>query len=425
MSLPGAVEPRSEELALLRRDPLLWEQELDVRPGVAEDLERALGKRSGETFWRSRHDHLYCVELADLGRGRPGMARVFGWWDRYEPRPPEHEIDADLVDFCLWVAEAARDMEPEDVRKVFQFAGVPPGWPEGSVLRTPDERFADLPDFPWEPRYVTIEGLRMAWVEAGDPEAEECFLLLHGEPTWSFLYRRMIPALARAGRVVAPDLVGFGRSDKPAMPHAYTYRSHARWLRRFVEALDLRGVTQVSQDWGGLLGMRLLARQPERHRRLVVMNTGFPDGTAAPSEAFLAWRRFSQRTAELDVARLLRGSLRRRELTDAEAAAYAAPFPSRRHQTAARVFPRLVPIHPEHPGALENREAREILAGLDLPVLPVWSDQDPVTGPWEEPVRSLFRHVEDTVRIAGAGHFIQEDAGEEVAAAILDWIGRP
>lgn len=161
------IEPDREELSLLRSDPLLWEQELDVRPDVASDLERAVGRRAGEVFWRSPHDHLYSLELADLGRGRPSMAKVNGWWDRFEPRPPEHEIDADLAEFSLWVASCTSSIAPADVYRVFQFASTPGGWPAGSVLRTADERFTSLPGYGWEPRQVEIEGLRMAYVDAG------------------------------------------------------------------------------------------------------------------------------------------------------------------------------------------------------------------------------------------------------------------
>jgi haloalkane dehalogenase len=378
-------------------------------------------------FWRSAHDHLYSLELADLGRGLPSMAKINGWWDRFEPRPPEHEIDADLVDLCHWIAAVVGSLEPEDVRRVFQFAGTPPGWPEGSVLRTPDERFAGLPGFAWTPRQVEIEGLRMAYVEAGvaanGTARDECFLLLHGEPTWGYLYRRMIPTLAAAGRVVVPDLIGFGRSDKPALPQAHTYRAHARWLRRFVLALDLRGVTLVCQDWGGLLGLRLVAELSERFRRVVPMNTGFPCGEPMP-ETFLAWRRFSQARPEIDVAALMRRSVRRSDFTADEAAAYGAPFPSREYQLAARIFPRLVPTRGDHAGAFDNRRAAGVLRGLDLPVLPIWGDADPITQPWEPTVRGLFRNVADTVWMPGAGHFLQEDAGDEVARAIVDWVHR-
>ena len=412
------VAPEAEELTYLRADPLLWEQELDVRPGVAEALERAAGKRSGHTFWRSRHDHLYSLELADLGAGRPSMARVFGYWDRWEPRPPEHEIDADLMAFSLWVAETG-GFGPEFVRKVAQHAGIRTGWPEGSVLRTPEERFANLPGFGYEPRYVEVEGLRMAYVESGQGDP---ILMLHGEPTWGYLYRKMIPPLDAMGRAVVPDLIGFGRSDKPCAPNAYSYRAHARWLRKFIEALGLERITLVCQDWGGLLGLRVLAQMPERFARLVAMNTGFPHGNMR-TEAFHKWRRFSQRVDSLDVAKLVRNTLGRARLSDAEAAAYRAPFPAREYQTGALVFPRLVPTHKDDPGVYENLRAMETLRRLNLPVLLAWSEEDAITKPAEEMLRGLFQNVSATLWIPQAGHFIQEEAGREIAEAVRDWMG--
>jgi haloalkane dehalogenase len=412
------ITPSEEELSYLRADPLLWEQELDVRPDVAEAVERAAGIRAGRVYWRSKYGHLYALELADLGRGRPSMAMVYGHWDRYEPRPPEHEIDDDLLAFSMWVAEIAPSLNPVDIAKVAQFAGVKTSWPERSVLRTPDERFANLPGFPYEPKYAEIEGLRMAYVEhgAGDP-----ILLLHGEPTWSYLYRHMIPPLAKVGRVIAPDLVGFGRSDKPVAANAYSYKSHARWLRGFVEALDLKQATMVCQDWGGSLGLRILAEIPERFARLVAMNTGISIGDPR-SEAFYKWRRFSQRVEALDLAGLMRSTLKMRQLTDAEAAAYAAPFPSKEYQTGALVFPRLVPVRKDHPGAWDNRVAIESLKTLDLPVLLPWGEQDAITAPAEPFLRSIFKNVAPRLIVPGAGHFIQEDAGEEVAGHIVQWI---
>jgi haloalkane dehalogenase len=412
------TEPASEELSCLRSDPLLWEQELDVRPDVAQAIERTTGTRAGRVYWRSEHDHLYGLELADLGRGRPSMAMVSGYWDRYEPRPPEHEIDSDLLAFSLWVAEIAESLDPADIARVARFAGVKTSWPEGSVLRTPDERFATLPQFSWQPEYVEIEGLRMAYVEQGKGDP---VLLLHGEPTWGYLYRHMIPPLAQAGRVIVPDLIGFGRSDKPVAANAYSYKSHVRWVRKFVEQLDLRRVTLVGQDWGGLIGLRVLAQIPERFARLVAMNTAIPDGRLL-GDAFMKWRRFSQRIEALDLQRLMRNSLKKRVLTDAEAAAYAAPFPAKEYQTAALVFPRLVPIRPDHTGAYENRRAIERLRTLPLPVFLPWADGDPITAAAEEHLRSIFPNAAPPVVIRGAGHFLQEDSGEEVAKKILSWM---
>jgi len=412
--------PPEEELANLRTDPLLWEQELDVRPDVAEAIEGATGIRAGRVYWRSDHDYLYALELADLGRGRPSMATVYGHWDRFEPRPLEHEIDADLLALSLWVAEVAGSLNPADVAQVARFAGLRDSWPEGSVLRTPDERFVNLPDFPYEPRYVDVEGLRVAYVESGEGDP---ILMLHGEPTWGFLYRHMIPPLAGAGRVIVPDLVGFGRSDKPAADNAYSYRSHVRWMRKFVESLDLQRVTLVCQDWGGLIGLRLLAQMPERFSRLVAMNTGLPDGRD-PGDEFMRWRTFAQRQRGLDVPAMMRGAIRGRALSVAEAAAYGAPFPDASYQTGALVFPRLVPTRPDHPGAYENRVAIEVLKSLDLPVLLLWYDGEPVTGPWEQHLRAIFRNAAPPLTIHGAGHFLQEDKGEQIAGHILAWMER-
>ncbi|MER3420162.1 MAG: hypothetical protein C4290_06390 [Chloroflexota bacterium] len=414
------VVPEPEELQYLRADPLLVEQELDVRPEVAEALEHVTGIRAGRVYWRSAHDHLYALELGDLGRGRPSTATVYGFWDRYEPRPPEHEIDADLLDFCLWVAAVAPGIEPSDVTRVAERAGIRLSWPEGAVLRTPEERFADLPGYPYVPRYVEVEGLRMAYVEHG---AGAPILCLHGEPTWGYLYRHMIPVLAQAGRVVVPDLIGFGRSDKPVADNAYSYRSHARWLRKFIEALDLREITLVCQDWGGLLGLRVLAQIPERFAHLVAMNTGFPTGEGF-GEAFLRWRTYAQRQRTLDVPAMLKNAVRGRTLTEAEAAAYGAPFPAPEYQIAALVFPRLVPIRPDHPGAYDNRVALRRLRELDIPVLLPWADGDPITRGGEAQLRAIFRNVAPPFTITGAGHFLQEDRGEEIARYIVTWLGR-
>jgi haloalkane dehalogenase len=417
------ITPNAEELSYLRADPLLWEQELDVRPDVAEDIERATGIRAGRVYWRSDHDHLYALELADLGRGRPSMAMVYGFWNRYEPRPPEHEIDADLFNFMMWLAGITRSIDPSDVERVVQFAQAQTGraqftWPQGSVLRTPDERFASLPDFPYEPHYVEVEGLRMAYVEhgTGDP-----ILMLHGEPTWGYLYRHMIPTLSKTGRVIVPDLIGFGRSDKPVADNAYSYKAYVRWMRKFIQELDLQRITLVCQDWGGLIGLRVVSQMPERFSRLVPMNTGIPDGTF-PGGAFMQWRRLSQRLPEMDLPAMIKQTIRSRTLTDAEAAAYGAPFPSVEYQTAALLFPRLVPTRPDHPGAYDNRVAIEVLRTLDLPVLLPWAGGDPITRGGEGGMRLIFRNCASPLPIATAGHFIQEDAGKEVAQHILEWM---
>ena len=416
------VEPDEDELRLLRPDPLLIEQELDARLDCAEAVERACGRRAGRVYWRSSHDYLYALELADLGRGRPSAATVFGFWDRYEPRPPEHEIDADLVDFSLWVASIC-GLDQGDVGKVFDFGGRERRtfWPDGAVLRAPAERFHILPGFNYEPEYVEIEGLRMAWVEAGRGKP---IVLLHGAPAWGYLYRKMIPALAAKGRVIVPDLIGFGRSDKPALTNAHSYRSHARWLRKFLDDLRLEDITLVGHDWGGLLGLRLAGLDPARFRRLVAINTGLPDGTLEMDRTapFLRWRACVQRARELDMPWLLRQSLVRPErLSDAEALAYQAPFPAREYQTAVLAIPRLAPVRAEAPGAYENRLARRGLGESNLPALLLWGARDAVTAPWMKDLRKILRQP-DWERIEDAGRFLPEDKGEQIAARIATWL---
>ncbi|MCP4757765.1 MAG: alpha/beta fold hydrolase [Proteobacteria bacterium] len=415
------IKPKEEELRYLRPDPLLWEQELDHWPEMAEEIEKAIGFRAGKAFWRSQHDHLYAVELADLGRGRPSRAMIFGHWDRFEPRPPEHEITADLLAFSLWVSEIASRLDAKIVEKLTDLPGPKEllQFPAGEVKRTPEENFRNLPDFPYEPQYIEIENLRMAYVAhgTGDP-----VLMLHGEPTWGYLYRRMIPPLSEKGRAIVPDLIGFGRSDKPVPYNSYSYKAHVRWMRKFIQSLDLKRITLVCQDWGGLIGLRLLSQMPERFVRLVAMNTAIPDGSFI-SEGFDFWRKFSQRSTELDLPAMMKRAIQR-ELTQEELAAYGAPFPSRKYQTGALAFPRLVPIRPDHPGAYDNRQAIEVLKRLDLPVLLPFGEADVVLGELEPVLRSIFKNVAPRLIVKNAGHFIQDDAGEEVAEHILKWMSK-
>ena len=258
----------------------------------------------------------------------------------------------------------------------------------------------------------------MAYIEEGQGNP---ILMLHGEPTWGYLYRHMIPPLAEVGRVIVPDLLGFGRSDKPLHENAYSYKAHVRWMRKFISALDLKKITLVCQDWGGSIGLRILSQTPERFQRLVAMNTGIGGGYLR-DEAFMRWRYFSQRAMELDVPGMMRNAVLRRKLSDQEAEAYGAPFPDVTYQAGALVFPRLVPIRPDHPGAYENRLAIAKLKTLDLPVLLAWADKDPITGPWEGFLREIFKNVAPPLTIKGAGHFLQEDAGEEIAGHIRRWI---
>jgi haloalkane dehalogenase len=416
------IQVSAEELFTLREDPLLVEQELDVRPDVAQALEKAAGIRAGRVYWRSDHEYLYALELGDLGRGHPSTATVYGLWYHYEPRPPEHEIDGDLLDFLTWFAGISGSINPDDVAKVAAFeqqytARCLTTWPKGSVLRTPEERFANVPDFPYKPNYVEIEGLRMAYYEVGSGEPILC---LHGEPMWGYLYRRMMPILAQAGRVIVPDLIGFGRSDKPTAESAYSYKSHVRWVKKFLAALDLKNITIVAQDWGGSIGLRALAETPERFKRAVWMNTGLSPG-ADVGPAFNAWLQLNQEQVFMDIAAGLNTAVERR-MSEAEFAAYGAPFPSREYQRGSLSFPRLVPIRRDQAGTYENRQALEKLSTLDIPVQLFIGDKDDITKLGIHMLKAIFKNATGPIVYKDAGHFIQEDAGEEVAARIVEWM---
>ena len=297
------------------------------------------------------------------------------------------------------------------------------------ALRTPDDRFADLPGYPFEPHYVEIpdgEGgtLRVHHVDEGAPDAP-VVLLLHGEPSWSYLYRHMIPVLVGAGlRAVAPDLVGFGRSDKPAVRTDYTYARHVQWLSSHVfEELDLHDITLVCQDWGGLLGLRLVAAQPDRFSAVVAANTFLPTGDGSPSEAFLNWQRFSQEVPEMPIGFIINGGSTT-DLAPEVIAAYDAPFPDETYKEGARQFPLLVPTSPDDPEAPANRAAWEVLAGFDKPFLCAFSDGDPVTAGNERHLISRIAGAAGQAHttIAGGGHFLQEDRGPELAQVVVDLI---
>jgi haloalkane dehalogenase len=293
------------------------------------------------------------------------------------------------------------------------------------VLQTPDERFRDLPGWTFPPRYVRVGGLRIHYVEAGPADAPPV-LLLHGEPSWSYLYRTMIPPIAAAGfRAIAPDLVGFGRSDKPARRRDYTYARHVAWLRGFIEALDLRGTTLICQDWGGLIGLRLAAENEDRFARIVAANTALPTGDDPPGRAFRLWRLFSQLAPRLPIGRIV-GAGCATGLAPEVAAAYDAPFPGERYKAGARQFPVLVPTSPDDPAAAANRWAWALLARWEKPFLTAFSDGDPITRGAERPMQERIpgaRGQPHTI-IRGAGHFLQEDRGEELARVALDFIAR-
>jgi haloalkane dehalogenase len=295
------------------------------------------------------------------------------------------------------------------------------------ILRTPDARFEGLAGYAFAPHYTEIDSddgqkLRVHHIEQGPRDAAPV-LLLHGEPSWCYLYRAIVPALAAKGhRAVAPDLVGFGRSDKPSEQSDYTYERHVTWMSDWLIARDLKSITLFCQDWGGLIGLRLVTAFPERFARVVVANTGLPVG-AGITPAFEAWLNFSQSVAVLPVGQILQGGTKR-QLSAAEVAAYDAPFPDERYKAGARRFPALVPVTPQHGSVTENKRAWTVLETFQKPFLTAFSDSDPVTKGGEAmfqarvPGAKGLKHV----TIAGGGHFLQEDKPAEIAALLDEFI---
>ncbi|MFB4281463.1 haloalkane dehalogenase [Nonomuraea sp. MTCD27] len=289
------------------------------------------------------------------------------------------------------------------------------------TLRTPEERFANLPDFPYEPHYAEIaDGPRMAYVEAG-PSDGQPVVLLHGEPSWSFLYRHVLPELAAAGlRAIAVDLVGFGRSDKPADLADHTYARHVEWTRALLlDALGLDGMTIVGQDWGGLIGLRIAAEHPGSVARIVAANTGLPTGDIPMPDVWHRFRDAVLKAPVLDIARLIQAGCRS-ELPEEVRAAYDAPFPDESYKAGPRAMPGLVPITPADPAAPANRAAWQILTTLDRPFLVAFSDSDPITGGMAPILLKTMRGAAGLHHpvIKGAGHFLQEDAGAELGRQI-------
>ena len=285
--------------------------------------------------------------------------------------------------------------------------------------RTPDERFGGLPGYSFEPRYLEQDGLRMHYVDesAGDP-----MLLLHGEPTWAYLYRKMIPTLAGVGRVVAPDYFGFGRSDKPTQPEVYSYDFHYESIRQLADELDLRETTVVVQDWGGPIGLRLAVEQPERVARLVILNTGIGAGRA-PSPEWLRFREFIRRVgSELVPGQLIQITCAS-ELDDAVVDAYNAPFPTPKSKAAVLAFPELVPTEFDHPSAAKMLEVRAGLERWDKPALVLFSDSDPIFTPEAaERLAARIPGAGPAEIVSGAGHFLQEEKGEEIAERIVRFL---
>lgn len=295
------------------------------------------------------------------------------------------------------------------------------------ILRTPDARFANLPDFPFTPHYCEVKNsdgtaLRIHYLDEG-PTSANPVLLMHGEPSWAFLYRRIVAILAARGhRIVAPDLVGFGRSDKPADQSDYTYERHVSWMSDWMATTRLTNITLFCQDWGGLIGLRLVAAFPEKFARVIVANTGLPTGEGF-SEGFQRWLEFSQSTPTLPIGQIV-GMGCRRGLSETEMAAYDAPFPDESFKAGARRFPLLVPITPQHGSVAENKAAWKVLEKFTKPFLTAFSDSDPVTkgGDLIFHTRVPGTTGQKHVTIAAAGHFLQEDKPDEIATLIHGFI---
>jgi haloalkane dehalogenase len=297
------------------------------------------------------------------------------------------------------------------------------------LLRTPDERFDGLRDYPFASRYVTVDDgeggpVRVHIVDEGDPGAP-VVVLLHGEPSWSYLYRTMIPVLVDAGlRCVAPDLVGFGRSDKPVSPADYTYARHVEWMRAALfDECGLRDVTLFGQDWGSLIGLRLVGEHPDRFSRVAIGNGFLPTGDFPMPEAFLSWQTYARTAADFPIGRIVaRGCAR--GLPDDVVAAYDAPFPDDTFKAGARQFPTLVPTRPDDPASAANRAAWEVLRSFTRPFLTAFGDSDPITAGADRLLQGLIPGAagQPHVTLAGAGHFLQEDVGPELAGVLAAWV---
>ena len=291
------------------------------------------------------------------------------------------------------------------------------------LLRTPDERFENLPDFPYEPNYLMVNEIRIHYIDEG-PKDTEVVLLMHGEPSWSFLYRHMIPIIVEAGyRVVAPDLVGFGRSDKPTEKEDHTYAKHINWITKFVTSLDLKRITLFGQDWGALIGLRVAIENQERFSRIVLANGSLPTGDGKKSQAFLAWRKFTRESPKFDVGRLINGATTTK-LTEEIQRAYDAPFPDDTYKAGARIMPSLVVISSDNPEHKDNKKARKKFGKWEKPFLTAFSDMDPVTRGadrfWQTHVPGAKGQKHTTIE--NAGHFLQEDKGPEIANLIVKFI---
>ncbi len=288
-------------------------------------------------------------------------------------------------------------------------------------LRTPDSRFEDLPDYNFSPNYCDIgDGLRLHYVDEG-PREGRTLILMHGEPSWCYLYRFMIRQLTAAGfRVLAPDLIGFGKSDKPTELSDYSYTSHVAWMQAWLDHVDVRDAVLFCQDWGGMIGLRLVAENPNRFAAVLAANTGLPIGKGTPSEVFLKWQKFSQIVPVFPTGQILQGATTRM-LSAAEVAAYDAPYPDETYKAGARIFPALVPTDPSMEGVAENIRAWEVLKNWEKPFLTGFSDQDPVTKGGEKIFQKLIPGAagQPHAIVEGGGHFLQEDVHETLSEMLI------
>ena len=296
------------------------------------------------------------------------------------------------------------------------------------ALRTSEERFVDLPDYPFSPHYLALDDteggqLRLHYVDEG-PRDAPLVLMLHGEPTWSYLYRKVIPIVVEAGyRAIAPDLIGFGRSDKPTQRSDYTYQRHVEWMRAVLEQLQLSNVNLLCQDWGGLIGLRLVGELPAMFSSVVAANTMLPTGDHDPGAAFLKWRAYSQAVEVFDVGKIIQGAVTA-TLPPEVIAAYNAPFPDESYKEGARQFPLLVPISPTDPAADANRKAWQGLMQFRKPFLTAFSDKDPITAAAAPILRKLIPGCQDQphTTISNGGHFLQEDQGEQLGHVVASFL---
>ena len=292
-----------------------------------------------------------------------------------------------------------------------------------NFLRTPEDRFQNLPDFTYTPNYTEIGGLRIAYIDAG-PKDGPVVLLMHGEPAWSFLYRKMIPVLVNAGmRVLVPDQVGFGRTDKPTKRSDYTYENHVQWMSAWLESVDVKDITLFCQDWGSLIGLRMVAEMPDRFARIALSNGGLPTGNEKIPRAFHIWRAFAMYSPWFPIGKIVRFGCAQ-GLSHEAVAAYDAPYPNSRYKVGARVFPTLVPIDPSNPAREANERAWDMYKAWTKPFITLFSTRDPVTKGgermWQKRVPGAAS--QNHTKIRGAGHFVQEDKGEEVAQALVEFI---